>query len=123
MAYITSRLANSVDYTFYTRGANGINQVTDVITVNGGADVINKSTLVTPSGVVTEIPDEKLDRLKSHPVFKQHLEAGHVVIQTTEREAEKIAKDEQNDLNKDNAKQLTKKDYKKANKKAPKTNK
>ena len=123
MAYITSRLATGVEYTFYEKGANGINQVVDVISVNGGADVINKRSLETPYGVVTEISDDKLAKLKSHPVFQKHLEDGYIVIQTVEKEADKIAKDENNELKKDNSKQLTEKDYTKKGKKAPKSKK
>ena len=123
MAYLTSRLAAGVDYTFYEKGANGINQVVDVISVNGGADVINKKSLDTPYGVVTQIDDERLAKLKTHPVFKQHLKEGYIVINTVEKEAEKIAKDENNNLKQDNSKQLTDKDYTKKGRKKPTTKK
>ena len=123
MSYITSRLSAGVDYTFYTKGANGINQVIDVISINGGADVINKKSLDTPYGVVTELTDEQIAKLKTHPVFQKHLEDGYVCINSTESEANKIVKNEENDLKKDNSKQLTEKDYTKKGKKAPKSKK
>lgn len=119
MAFITSKMATGVTYAFYTQGANKINVVTDEITINGGADVINKKTLETPSGVVTELTDEQLEKLKSHPLFKTHLANGFITILSTEKEAKKADKD----LNKDASKQLTPEDYEVKGKKKPKTNK
>lgn len=116
MKFITSKLSTSVNYTFYTKGPNNINVITDTITLKGGADVINKKTLQTPSGVVTELTDDQLEKLKTHPVFKKHLENGYVEILSTEKEAAKADKD----LKEDKSKQLTPKDYTKKGKKAPK---
>lgn len=111
MGFITSKMAASVTYAFYTKGANKINVVTDEITVNGGADVINKRSLETPSGVVTELTDEQIDKLKTHPVFKMHLANGAVAILGSEKEAKKADED----LNKDKSSQLTPEDYEKGN--------
>lgn len=113
MAFITSKMAAPVKYTFYTLGANKINIVTDEITVNGGADVINKRSLDTPSGVVTEVTDEQLDKLKSHAVFKMHLANGAVAILGTEKEAKKA----DTGLEKDKSSQITPEDYEKGNSK------
>lgn len=111
MGFITSKMAAPVTYAFYTQGANRINIVTDEITINGGAGVINKRSLETPQGVVTELPDEKIDKLKSHPVFKIHLANGAVAILGTEKEAKKADKD----LEVDKSSQLTPEDYEKGN--------
>lgn len=119
MNYITSKLATSVDYTFYTKNENGINIITDTITVKGGADVINKRSLETPQGIITELDDKQLEKLKSHPVFKTHLENGYIAILSTEKEAKKV----ETELKEDASKQLTPNDYKKQNKKAPRTKK
>lgn len=111
MGFITSKMAAPVTYAFYTKGANKINVVTDEITVNGGAGVINKRSLETPQGVVTELTDEQIDKLKSHPVFKMHLANGAVAILGTEKEAKKA----EEDLKKDKSSQLTPEDYEKGN--------
>lgn len=111
MGFITSKMAAPVTYAFYTKGVNKINVVTDEITVNGGADVINKRSLETPAGVVTELTDEQIDKLKTHPVFKMHLENGAVAILGTEKEAKKADED----LKKDKSSQLTPEDYEKGN--------
>lgn len=119
MAFITSKLATTVNYTFYTKGENKINVVTDTITVDGGAGVINKRSLETPQGVVTEISDDKLEKLKSHPVFQAHLRNGYITIIGEMKEAKKAEKN----LQADNSKQLTPDDYEKKNKKKPSTKK
>lgn len=127
MAFITSKLSAGVDYTFYKKNESKINIVVDTIHINGGADVVNKKTLDTPQGVVTEITDEQLNKLKSHPVFQQHLENGYVIIQCTEKEAKKAEKY----LEKDKSAQITPEDYEKGdskkqirrNSRKPKTNK
>jgi len=127
MAYITSRMAGGVDYAFYKKGANGINVVTETISVGGGADVIDKRTLITPTGIVTFIDDDKLEKLKSHPLFQQHLACGAVTIKDTEKAANKAGEE----LEKDKSSQITPEDYEKGNdkkemiggKKKPKSNK
>lgn len=111
MAYITSRMAGGVDYAFYKKGANGINVVTETITINGGADVIDKRTLITPDGVVTSVTDEQLEKLKSHPLFKIHLQNGGVTIKDTEKSANKAGEE----LEKDKSSQITPEDYEKGN--------
>ena len=110
MAFITSKM-QPVDYDFYQMGPNKINTVVDSIHLNGGADVVNKRTLETPTGVITEISDDKLEKLKSHPVFQIHLKNGYVSILGTEKEA-KIA---DKDLKEDKSSQITPADYEKGN--------
>lgn len=128
MAYLTSRLSAGVDYAFYERGENGINRVVETISIGGGADVIDKRTLITPDGVVTFIEDAKLEKLKSHPIFRQHLENGYITIKDSEKAAEKAGEK----LEKDKSSQITPDDYEKGNakkdmiagkSKAPKTSK
>jgi len=117
MIYVTSKMAAGVTYAFYAQNDNRINIVTDEITINGGADVINKRSLETPSGVVTEITEEQYDKLKTHPLFRQHLENGALAVLGSEKEAKKADKD----LKEDASRQLTPEDYSKKGKKKPKT--
>lgn len=111
MAFITSKMAAPVRYAFYAQGANRINVVVDEIQIDGGAGVINKRSLETPQGVVTEVTDEQLDKLKSHPLFKIHLTNGAVAILGTEKEAKKADKD----LKADKSSQITPEDYETGN--------
>lgn len=119
MAYITSRMAGGVDYAFYAQGPNGIHIVKDIISIEGGADVINKRNLITPDGVVTEVSSDKLEKLKTHSLFKQHIKDGFIKI----CDSEKSANNSGRELAQDSSKQLTPKDYRNGGKKAPKTEK
>ena len=113
MGFITSKMAAGVTYAFYAPAANKINVVTDTITINGGADVINKRSLETPTGVVTELTDEQIDKLKSHPLFQEHLQNGAVTIISSEKDAKKAEKD----LEEDKSSQIKPDDYEKGNSK------
>ena len=112
MAFITSKLSAPVTYAFYKQTEGKINVVVDEIKLNGGADVINKA-LVTPQGVVTELDDERLEKLKSHPVFQTHLNNGYVSIQSSEKAAQKA----EETLEKDKSSQITPDDYEKGDEK------
>ena len=113
MAFITTKLSAGVKYSFYEPSAGKINRIVDEIEILGGADVINRRSLETPSGIVTEIEDEKLEKLKTHPVFQTHLKNGYITILSSEKEAKKADKD----LIKDNSSQLTPEDYENGNNK------
>lgn len=111
--FITSRLASGVDYAFYVKGPNGINKVAKTISIKGGSDVINKTTLLTPQGIVTELSKEELDELKTHPVFMMHLENGYITI----NENEKAANNAGDKLEVDKSSQITDADYENGNEK------
>lgn len=120
--YIVSTLSAPVTYTFYGALSGNMKKVIKEITINGGANVANKRTLVTPSGVPTQVSADELEMLKKHPVFKKHEASGHVKIVNTgyQEEAEKAAKDM---AEKDTSAPRTPKDYEKEGKKSPKTKK
>ena len=111
--YIASKMSAPVDYAFYSKGASGINVVTKTIHVYGGADVINKKTLLTPEGVVTELSDDDINMLKTHSLFIEHQKNEVVAICGSEKEAKKVAKT----LEEDKSSQITPKDYEKGNSK------
>jgi len=113
--YIMSKMTANVNYAVYTKGARGINEVKQIISVRGGADVVDKKTLVTPEGVLTVVSDEDYAKLQDNPIFKRHLERGVLKISTNESNAEKSSAE----LTKDKSAQLTPKDYKKQGKKKP----
>lgn len=46
------------------------------VTIQGGAHILDPKTLVTPSGVATEVTDEALEWLMKQPKFKKGLDAG-----------------------------------------------
>lgn len=122
MPYILSSLTNDVKYCFWGKLGPNVVKVNKEILIKGGANVADKKTLVTPSGVSTEVSREDLDLLMRNPSFKRHLERGFLRIVETESkykaqdEAEKMEK-------KDKSAQLTKESYKKRGRKAPATKK
>lgn len=115
--YITSKMSTSVNYAVYAKGPNGINEVKQIITINGGADVIDVKTLVTPEGVVTAVSDSDFVKLQDNPIFNRHLERGVIKVSTNERIAQKTPQS----MTKDNSAQMTPRDYKKQGKRKPKT--
>ena len=78
--YVISTLSSGVDYCFYKTAANGSQIIDRTISLNGGANVVNYRTLLTPKGIVSSITDEEYELLKEHPVFKIHLQNGFVKV-------------------------------------------
>ena len=116
--YVLSKLTGAQEYNFYAENtAEGVNQVTCSIHINGGANLADKH-FITPDGVITEITEEQAARLKTHPVFKQHEANGYIKIVNTQKEAEEAKKDTEEG---DNSSPLTPKKYAKEGRKAPKT--
>lgn len=117
MAYIVSHQAQSVDFVEYIKQNSGLQKAERVITINGGADVINKKTLETPRGVVTEVSDKDLAFLKTQYLFNLFVENGSLEIVEDEKKAQKKAKEKAKV--KDKGAQLTAQDFKDAGKEPP----
>lgn len=95
---------------------NGTLQVTKRININGGANVGDKRTLLTPHGVVTELSDEDYKLLIETEWYKRMEKRGFVRPVETKDEAEDPSKKGMTD--KDKSAQVTKDDYKKTGNKA-----
>jgi hypothetical protein len=117
MNYIMSTLTSSVAYTFY-RSANGVKVVERIIEVKGGSYRRDPKTLQMAQGIVTEVSDEELAKLRSHPLFLLHEKNSEHIVVKSKSDAEKAKGD---GADGDASRQLTEKDYKKRGKKAPKT--
>ena len=94
MPYIYSTLTCDQAYTVYSDGQNGLKVPQGSILVKGGTGIAN-DRLITPLGISTSVSVEELKRLKSNPIFKQHLENGFIVVQEDGKaqDAEKVAAD------------------------------
>lgn len=114
--YIFSTLAADVIYPVYVKGGADLPQVEQEVLIKGGANVINKR-LDTPAGVVTGVTSEQLDALMRSPVFKLHLDNGHLVISQDKPDVEVVAADM---TQRDNSAQLVEEDF--AEGEAPKVN-
>lgn len=121
MPYITSTMSASVSYAIYGKTAGGLPVVEKEITIDGGANVMNKKLLATPNGVVTKVTDEELELLEQHPLFKIHKQNGFVRVSKTNPQEDVMKVDTKDMQDKDASAQRVDSDYTKKGKKAPKT--
>ena len=108
--YIISRESASVEFPRYVKTKTGVD-VNGSVVINGGAYVINKKTLETPNGVVTEVSKEELEFLKTQSLFNEKVENGSYEIVESEKKANEKAKKR---TKKDKGAQLTAKDFEEA---------
>lgn len=108
MNYIISRSSNNIKYVIYKKNPNNTFSIFKEIEIKGRADVIDKKTLITEKGAITNISDKDLELLKSNISFKRHLEKGFIAIVSNEKDAKKIK--DNGELEKSNSAQLTKED-------------
>lgn len=112
--YIISHESASVEFPKWIRTKTGLDAQGSV-TIKGGAFVINKKTMETPKGVITEVTKEELDFLKTQALFKEKVESGSYEIV----ESEKKAKESSKRGKKDKGAQLTAKDFEEAGQTPP----
>lgn len=105
--YIVSHEAASVEFPRYVRTKTGVD-ATSAILINGGAGVINKKTMETPNGVITEISKEELDFLKTQSLFNEKVKNGCYEIVDSEKKAKDNSKKK---TIRDKGSQLTAKDF------------
>ena len=114
MTYIVSHESASVEFPKWVRTKTGVDAQGSVI-INGGAGVINKKTMETPKGVITEISEEDLKFLKTQTLFNEKVANGSLEIV----ESEKKAKESSKKGKKDKGAQLTAKDFEEAGQTPP----
>lgn len=112
--YIVSHESASVEFPRWVRTKTGIDANSSVI-IKGGAGVIDKKTMETPKGVITEVTKEELDFLKTQSLFNEKVEQGSYEIV----ESEKKAKESSKKGKKDKGAQLTAKDFEEAGQTPP----
>ena len=116
MPFIVSKASQDVCFCVWNRPKNGILKAGRKILIKGGAGVLDKKTLETPNGDVTEVSKEELEFLKSNSSFKRMCERGFMMVETNKTTAEKKA--EKKDK-KDRGAQLTKEDFEERGQSAP----
>lgn len=112
--YIVSHESASVEFPRYVKNKAGFD-IQGSVLINGGAGVINKKTMETPKGVVTEVTKEELEFLKTQSLFNEKVESGSYEIVDGEKEAKKKATKGK----KDKGAQLTAKDFEDAGQTPP----
>ena len=123
MAFVVSKASQDIEYVGWLKGKNGLNKKEKSVLVKGGANVLNKKTMETANGIVTEVSAEDLKFLESTSAFQRHCQRGWMFVCKTRAEAEKKASqkelDEDGDVRKDGGSQLTPEDFEKKGQKPP----
>lgn len=114
--YIVSYESASVEFPKWVKTPNGINAQSAIV-IKGGANVINKKTMTTPTGIITEITKEDLEFLKTQSLFNEKVKNGSYEIVEGEKKAKERTKVRKE---KDKGAQLTAKDFEEAGMTPPK---
>lgn len=71
---------------YVTGGAKNMNaSVKRTIVIKGGANVRNRYSMATPTGMVTEVSDEDLAFLQKDAAFQRHVAKGFMRVMSTEK--------------------------------------
>lgn len=115
MPYIVSKASQDIEYVGWLKGKNGLNKKEKSVVIKGGANVMNKKTMETVSGVITEVSAEDLKFLESTSSFQRHVENGWIFVSKSKGDADKKAdekkKNENGTIRKDGSAQLTAEDF------------
>jgi hypothetical protein len=99
--YICSTMSCDVSYVEYIKTAAMVNEkqlttlpeIGRVVTIKGGANVMDRRDFVTPQGVVTKVTDDELEFLKHDEVFNMHLDSGCLTVMKQDKPIENRVKD------------------------------
>lgn len=123
MAYIVSKASQDIEYCDWQKGRNGLNVKKFSVVIKGGANVLDKKTMETTNGTVTEVTASELKFLEGNSAFKRHESRGWMKICKTKADADKKAKEvmknEEGETIKDGTAQLTAEDFEKKGQKPP----
>lgn len=117
--FILSRTSQDNEYVVWGARENGSFRVQRTILIKGGANVLDKTVMKTPNGVVTEVSDEDWKELENHVAFKKHMERGFYEVMKEEKSANEAKKKQGK---KDGGAQLTAQDFEERGQKAPVVN-
>ena len=109
MKLILSTLSSPQTVCITKKQGNGSLKIVKRIHINGGANVADRKTLLTPAGVVTELTDEDYELLIESDFYKRQNAAGFLRPVETKAEAEEPTKKGMN--KRDKSAQKTKDDY------------
>ena len=109
MKMILSTLTSPQDVVLTKKTESGALEIVKTITLKGGANVIDRHTLATPQGVVTELSDDDFDLLKQTAFYKRMESRGFlrpVEAKETAEDTQKAGMEK-----KDNSAQKTEEDF------------
>jgi hypothetical protein len=107
--YVFSTLSSDHCYTVYhqlkkdDRGDKPAMKKGSVL-IKGGANVVDRKHLITPKGVMTTVNEAEFKLLQEDPVFKRHVERGHITFSekraSNQEEIDKVALADMNEKDK-----------------------
>lgn len=109
MKLILSTLSAPQKVCLTKKSDNGATVIVKEITIKGGANVIDKRSLMTPQGIVTELTDEDFALLKQTRFYQRMEARGHIRPVETKEQAEDTKKAGMK--KKDKGAQKTEKDF------------
>ena len=109
MKMILSTLTAPQDVVITKKSESGALEIVKTITIKGGANVIDRRTLATPQGVVTELSDADFDLLKKTAFYQRMESRGYLRPVETKETAEDTKKAGME--KKDNSAQKTEEDF------------
>lgn len=118
--FIVSRASQDIEYVLWGETTNGTRRVIKTLRIKGGANVMDKTTMTTPKGVMNEISDEDWAWLEKDPAFARHMERGFMEVEKSESSARSSSK--KKGKKKDGGAQLTPEDFEEKNQTPPKLN-
>lgn len=85
--YIHSTCSADIEFPMYIKtGPKSLSaNATKTIVIRGGANVRDRNSLATPTGMVTEVSDEELAFLQNDPLFKDEVAKGHMKVMDKEK--------------------------------------
>ena len=111
--FVYSNLSNNQNYTGWSdvmKGHEGAPRIKEKsVLINGQANIVNKSTMITPRGVLTVINEDQMAILKGCSMFERHTKAGFIEVTEKEAKSTDVAK---NLKKKDKSAPLTPQDLK-----------
>lgn len=111
MKMILSTLSQPNELVFTQDNPNGSKRIVKRILIKGGANVVDRKTMVTPAGVITELNDKDYELVINSPWFKRQEKAGFVRPVEDASSADNPKK--KGMKSKDKSSQKTEKDYEK----------
>ena len=109
MKMILSTLTSPQDVVLTRKTESGALEIVKTITLKGGANVIDRRTLITPQGVITELSDDDFDLLEKTAFYKRMKSRGFlrpVEAKETAEDTKKAGMEK-----KDNSAQKTEEDF------------
>jgi len=92
--FVYSTLTAPNLYVEYAKNPDkSLNRITRKVLIQGGANVANRKTLVTPNGVVTKVSAEDYAWLQDNKMFKFHEKAGYLRVVLVKPDTDEVIKD------------------------------